>query len=138
MRIAAPLTSTPLVQGTVRPGLQWIEIASSLQIPNFQIIGLPAPEVSEAKERVRAAITSSGFEFPRRRVVLNLAPASVRKHGTGSDLAMALAVLLANDDPSEDEREVVAWGELSLDGACGLLDSSHAPSMRAGTWVCPC
>jgi magnesium chelatase family protein len=113
MRIAAPLTSEPL------PILQRIEVASSLSIPSFQLIGLAGPEVAEARERVRAAIEASGFEFPRRRVIVNLSPASIRKRGTGIDLAMALAVLASADGADSESKypfEVVAWGELGLDG----------------------
>jgi magnesium chelatase family protein len=107
MDFYAPLNSESV------PQLQKIEIASSLQLPSFQIIGLPCPEVAEAKERVRSAIESSGFEFPRRRVVLNLSPASIRKRGTGLDLAMALAILSKDE---EFESSLCAWGELGLDG----------------------
>lgn len=116
MRIVAPLTSE------AEPRLQRIEVASSFQIPGLHIIGLPAPEVSEAKERIRAALESSGFELPRRRVVLNLAPASIRKRGTGLDLAMALAILSLELDkePLSDslafEGIVAAWGEVGLGG----------------------
>ncbi len=82
------------------------------------MIGLAGPEVGEARERVRAAIHSSSFEFPRRRVVINLAPASIRKTGAGLDLAMALAVLVAAEDAdtSVSSELAVAWGELGLDG----------------------
>jgi magnesium chelatase family protein len=110
--IGAPLSGEP------HPVLQWVEIASFLQIPHFQIIGLPGPEVAEARERVRAAIEASGLEFPRRRVVLNLAPSSIKKRGTGVDLAMALAVLHDSYGlaPLASGSSVVAWGELGLDG----------------------
>lgn len=110
--IGAPLNSGPL------PSLQWIEVSSSLQIPSFHIIGLPAPEVAEARERVRSAIESSGLDFPRRRIVLNLSPASIRKQGTGLDLSMALAVLAASERSSIQDPSLrwVAWGELGLDG----------------------
>jgi magnesium chelatase family protein len=114
VRIGAPMTGEP------HPELQWIEVASFLQIPSFQVIGLPAPEVAEARERVRAAIEASGLEFPRRRVILNLSPASIRKRGTGADLAMALAVLQEASSTSQHAGEslsMVAWGELGLDGA---------------------
>jgi magnesium chelatase family protein len=111
-RIGAPLSGEP------HPALQWIEIASFLQIPSFQIIGLPAPEVAEARERVRAAIEASGLDFPRRRVVANLSPAHIRKRGTGVDLALALAVLHESYGVARSVRAdtVVAWGELGLDG----------------------
>jgi len=126
MRIAAPLNTE------IQPSLQYAEVASTLQIPAFQIIGLPAPEVAEARERVRAAIESSDLEFPRRRVVLNLSPASVKKRGTGMDLAMALAVL--NPAPDSD-RLWVAWGELGLDGTikpAGMLLRTIIASWREG------
>src|SRR4051812_17543390 len=87
MRIYAPLNSEPM------PLLQEIEVATFFSLPNFQIIGLPNPEVAEARERIRSAITASELEFPKRKVVVNLSPASIRKRGTGLDLAMALAVL---------------------------------------------
>jgi magnesium chelatase family protein len=124
---SAPLHHEP------HPSLQWIEISSTLQLPGFQIVGLPGKEVNEARERVRAAIESSGFEFPRRRIVLNLSPANIRKQGTGIDLAMALSILCEPADGSSANASVpsqtrhfrgAAWGELGLDGrikACGQL-----------------
>jgi magnesium chelatase family protein len=111
MQIFAPLNSEP------QPSLQKIEIASSFHIPSFHIVGLPGPEVSEAKERVRAALESSGFELPKRRVVLNLAPANIRKCGTGLDLAMALSVLSLGLVEEENTPSIAAWGEVGLDGA---------------------
>jgi magnesium chelatase family protein len=110
-----------LLNGDVVPRCQEVEIASTFQIPHFQIIGLPGPEVSEAKDRIRAAIQSSGFDFPKRKVVLNLSPASVRKKGTGLDLAMAIAVLIESWKVEEKKgpyprRRIFAWGELGLDG----------------------
>jgi len=112
---AAPLHNEP------EPALQWIELSSSLQLPGFQIVGLPGREITEARERVRAAIEASGFEFPRRRVVLNLSPASIRKQGTGLDLAMALSILFeevnsANQISLNRPIRGGAWGELGLDG----------------------
>lgn len=109
MEIYAPLHSDPL------PGELKIEVASSFQLPGLQIIGLPAPEILEAKERIRAALEATSLQLPKRRVVLNLTPASIRKHGTGLDLAMALAILsLRIKNPKE--ARVCAWGEVGLDG----------------------
>lgn len=124
MQISAPLVSEP------HPILQRIEIASSRSIPSFHLIGLAGPEVAEARERIRAAIEASDFEFPRRRVVINLSPASVRKRGTGIDLAMALAVLLSDLGPSPNFREIVAWGELGLDGQV-----KPAGKLMRGIWA---
>ena len=124
MRIGA------LLNHEVSPHIQWIELASTLQIPSFHVIGLPGPEVNEARERVRAAIEASGFEFPRRRVILNLAPASIRKRGTGLDLPMALAVLRSGLADPETDDSLLAWGELGLDGrikpAGQVLRTLHA------------
>jgi magnesium chelatase family protein len=112
MKFAAPLNHEPI------PSLQWIEVATSFQIPSFQIIGLPGPEVSEAKDRVRSAIESVGLEFPKRKVVVNLSPAHIRKSGTGIDLGVALAVLGCRNALPEitDNLKIIAWGELGLDG----------------------
>ncbi len=121
LSFAAPLHHEP------HPSLQWIEISSTIQLPGFQLVGLPGREVTEARERVRAAIEASGFEFPRKRIVLNLSPAHIRKQGTGIDLAMALAVLFEDwnvqntPDPNVATKQVhriqgAAWAELGLDG----------------------
>lgn len=109
MPIFSPLHSGPI------PGLQAVEAISYFQIPSFTIVGLPAPEVGEARERVRSAILQSGFEFPKRKLVLNLSPASIRKRGTGLDLPIALAVLAERAEPPLSGK-IAAWGELGLDG----------------------
>lgn len=118
------------MNGDIEPRVQEIEIASSYQIPHFQMIGLPGPEVSEAKDRIRAAIESAGFEFPKRKIVLNLSPASVRKQGTGLDLAMAIAVLLEGLRIEKKPTlpgglRIFAWGELGLNGQ---VKSSGSPA----------
>ena len=93
-----------------------VEVDVANGLPNFQVVGLPDAAVSEARERVRAAIRNSGFEFPLRRVVANLAPAERRKEGSGFDLAIALGVLRATGQLSRDV-EALCLGELALDGA---------------------
>ncbi len=107
-----------LLNSAVQPGLQEIEVSSSFQIPGFVVVGLASQEISEAKERVRSAIDASGFSFPKRRLVLNLSPANIRKRGTGADLAMALSVL--NSESLSESKippiRVLAQGELGLDG----------------------
>jgi magnesium chelatase family protein len=92
-----------------------VEVDVHRGLPAFSVVGLPDAAVREARERVRAALTNSGFEFPLRRIVANLAPASLRKAGPGLDLAIAAALLLASDQMSEVEAALV--GELALDGA---------------------
>jgi magnesium chelatase family protein len=87
-------------------------------LPAFSIVGLPDAAVREARERVRTALANCGFEFPLRRIVANLAPASLRKAGPGMDLAMAAALLTASGqlDWAADEQPALV-GELALDGS---------------------
>src|SRR3989339_376608 len=73
-----------------------IEAGMSYEMPGFVIVGLPDAAVQEAKERVKHAILNSGFEFPKRKLTVNLAPADIRKEGPAFDLALALAILLCN------------------------------------------
>jgi len=105
-----------LLNSQIIPQCVKIEISTSLQIPTFQIIGLPGPEVSEAKDRVKSAIENSGLPFPKRKVILNLSPAHIKKQGTGLDLAMALSILLDGQKLKQNFK-VFAWGELGLDGS---------------------
>jgi magnesium chelatase family protein len=94
------------VEVDIRPGL-----------PAFTIVGLADAAVREARDRVRAAILNSGFEFPARRITANLAPADVPKVGPGFDLALACGVLAASEQiPSELLDTHALLGELSLDG----------------------
>ena len=86
-------------------------------LPSFTVVGLPDAAVQEAKERVRSALRASGFEFPSGRVLLNLAPGRLRKRGTGFDLPMAAAILLATGQvPGSATEDASFVGELSLDG----------------------
>ena len=93
-----------------------VEVDVANGLPAFVVVGLPDPAVQEARERVRAAIRNSGFEFPLRRVTVNLAPAERRKEGTGFDLAIALAILRASGQLTADSG-ALCLGELALDGA---------------------
>lgn len=87
-------------------------------LPTFAIVGLPDLAVQEARERVRSALRASGFDVPNARVVVNLAPGPVRKHGTGFDLPIALGLLVATAQlPARLIENCVAVGELSLDGS---------------------
>ena len=74
-----------------------VEVDVHRGLPAFSVVGLPDAAVREARERVRAAIVNCGFEFPMRRIVANLAPASLRKAGPGLDLAIAAALLTASE-----------------------------------------
>jgi len=82
------------------------------------VVGLPDTGVQESRERVASAVRNSGFSFPSGRVTINLAPADIRKEGPAFDLSIALAVLAATEQiASPDAEELVAVGELSLDGS---------------------
>ncbi len=86
-------------------------------LPSFTIVGLPDKAVEEAKERVRAAIKNSGAEFPRHRIIVNLAPADLPKEGPAYDLPIALGLLLASGQLKVDLSDALFFGELSLDGS---------------------
>ena len=101
-----------------------VEVDISQGLPVFDIVGLPNQSVKEARERVRAAIKNSGYEFPMRRIVVNLAPATIRKSSAGLDLAIALGVLLASGQINGRKAKISAlfdkslfMGELALDGS---------------------
>ena len=74
-----------------------VEVHVSSGLPSFTIVGLPDMIVRESRERVRAALLSSGLEWPSRRITVNLAPGGIRKHGAGLDVAVALGILLASE-----------------------------------------
>src|SRR3954453_7699425 len=85
--------------------------------PSFTIVGLADRACQEAKERVRSGIKSAELEFPLRRITVNLAPAELRKEGSGFDLPIALAILAASGQIRYDDLiGVAAVGELALDG----------------------
>ena len=94
-----------------------VEVHISNGLPSFTVVGLPDASCREARDRVRAALTSSGCAWPDRRVTVNLAPPTVRKVGSGLDLAIAVALLVANGVvPQEAVGERAFLGELGLDG----------------------
>ncbi|MDP9227470.1 MAG: YifB family Mg chelatase-like AAA ATPase, partial [Actinomycetota bacterium] len=95
-----------------------VEVDVARGLPAFTIVGLPDAAVRESRERVRAALVNSGFEFPLRRITANLAPADLRKAGPGFDLAIAAALLVAsNQVPAGVLERYSLAGELALDGA---------------------
>ena len=95
-----------------------VEVDVHRGLPVFSLVGLPDTAVREARERARAAVTNCGFEFPLKRIVANLAPASLRKAGPGLDLAIAAALLVASDQLALGKLPRLAMvGELALDGA---------------------
>jgi magnesium chelatase family protein len=94
-----------------------VEVDIAPGLPSFTIVGLPDTAVQEAKERVRAAIRNSGCSFPMRRIVVNLAPAYLKKAGPAYDLPIAVGILLSSEQISADVSQTVILGELSLDGS---------------------
>lgn len=94
-----------------------VEVDISAGLPSFTIVGLPDAAVQEARERVRAAIRNSGCTFPMKRIVVNLAPASLKKAGPAYDLPIAVGILLSSEQVSADVSQTVLLGELSLDGS---------------------
>ncbi|USN53665.1 MAG: YifB family Mg chelatase-like AAA ATPase [Candidatus Nomurabacteria bacterium] len=94
-----------------------VEAYIAAGLPKFLVVGLPDAAVQEARERVRSAILSSGFDFPNHHVIVNLAPADMRKAGPAYDLPIALAILLASGQIPAPEGELCFIGELALDGS---------------------
>lgn len=95
-----------------------VEVDVSFGLPVFAMVGLPDATVRESRDRVRAAIRNSGFDFPGHRITVNLAPADVRKAGAAFDLPIALGILAAAGlTPRAETSRIAIVGELSLDGA---------------------
>jgi len=95
-----------------------VEADITPMLPSFATVGLPDGAVKESKERVQSAIKNSDFLFPNKKVTINLAPADVRKEGSGFDLPMAVGILAATGQVMRDDFfDYVMLGELSLDGS---------------------
>ncbi len=94
-----------------------VEVHLSSGLPSLSIVGLPETAVRESKDRVRSALLNAGFEFPARRITINLAPADLPKEGGRFDLAIALGILVASEQlPAETLQHLECLGELALDG----------------------
>ena len=95
-----------------------VEVDVSQGLPQFSTVGLPDASVKESRDRIRAAIKNSGYSFPRSHVNINLAPAYIRKAGTGFDLLIAVGILAAENMIEEEALlKSIFLGELSLDGS---------------------
>jgi len=94
-----------------------VEVDTGGGLPKMVIVGLPDAAVQESRERVQSAVKNAGFYYPRKKLTVNLAPASVRKEGPAYDLPIAVGVLIATSqlDPESVENTLII-GELSLDG----------------------
>ena len=102
-----------------------VETDLSRGIPVFNIVGLPDISIKESKERVRAAIKNSGYEFPLSRITINLAPANLKKEGSQMDLAIAIGVLTSSGVvTSHNIEDTVFLGELSLDGKINKIQGA--------------
>lgn len=117
-----------------------VEVDLRCGIPGMDIVGLPDSAVREARERVRAAVRNSGFQVPRRRILINLAPAGVKKQGAAFDLPMAAALLIVDTQmQSPPGLSVLVVGELELSGrirpVAGVLAAVHA-ALQSGADMC--
>ena len=117
-----------------------VEVDVHRGLPAFSVVGLPDAAVREARERVRAALANCGFEFPLRRIVANLAPASLRKAGPGLDLPIAVALLVASGQLIWEALPRLAMvGELALDGSIrpvtGVLAIAEAARERGAETI---
>jgi len=96
-----------------------VEVETNVEknIPSFTIVGLPDNAIKESRERVSAAIKNSGFEFPIKKITVNLAPADIKKEGSSFDLAVAIGIIRASEKLTDNLlADTVFLGELSLDG----------------------
>ncbi len=113
-----------------------VEVHISNGLPMFTMVGLPETAVREARDRVRSAILNSGFEFPARRITVNLAPADLPKQGGRYDLAIALGILAASAQVDAGGLDSVdCYAELALNGECRRLECllpAMIASQRAG------
>jgi magnesium chelatase family protein len=134
------------VQTFAFSGIEALPVEVQVQIapglPVFLVVGLADKAVGEARERVRAALTSMGLALPPKRILVNLAPADLLKEGSHFDLPIALGVLTAMDIlPAEEMSQFAAIGELSLDGrinsVAGVLPAALAAAGRDLGLICP-
>jgi len=119
-----------------------VQCAFSPGMPSFSIVGLPDKAVSEARERVRAALNAMAIALPARKVTINMSPADLPKEGSHFDLPIALAVLAALEIiPAEEVENTLALGELSLDGSLvpvvGALPAAMAAAEDDRALICP-
>ncbi|MFM7468470.1 MAG: YifB family Mg chelatase-like AAA ATPase [Vampirovibrionales bacterium] len=125
------ITSASLVGLEVRPIDVEIDLLSGL--PGLTVVGLPDTAVNESRERIRAAIKNTGFEFPLKKILINLAPADIRKEGTWFDLPISLGILLASGALEPIALLEKAWflGEVSLEGAIREVHGVLPVAMKA-------
>ena len=109
-----------------------VEVDISPGLPQFSIVGLPDTAVKESKDRIKAAIKNSGYRFPRNHVTVNLAPADIKKEGTGFDLPIAVSILTGEACiETKDLPDYSFIGELSLDGSIKGVDGVLSVALLA-------
>ncbi len=109
-----------------------VETHSERQLPSITIVGLPDNAVKESRERVTAALKNSGFEFPLKKITVNLAPADIKKEGSAFDLPIAIGILAANESIEMDRLDTMMFlGELSLDGSLRKIKGSLPIAVEA-------
>lgn len=114
-----------------------VQCAVTAGLPVFSIVGLPDKAVSEARERVRAALTAMSIALPARRITINLSPADLPKEGSHFDLPIALSLLAALEIlPADEVAQSVALGELSLDGALVSVNGALPAALTAAEQDC--
>jgi magnesium chelatase family protein len=126
----------------VQAPLVRVEVHISRGLPNLNIVGMPETAVKESKDRVRAAIMNSGYEFPQHRITINLSPADIPKQGGRYDLPIAIGVLAASDQIKRERlHDVELVGELALGGDLrpirGVLPVVSAVAETGRSLICP-
>jgi magnesium chelatase family protein len=110
----------------------FVEVDTSQGLPQFATVGLPDASVKESRDRIKSAIKNSGYRFPRSHVTINLAPADIKKEGTGFDLPIAVGILAAEElIESENLRDCLFIGELSLDGSIKGVNGVLSATFKA-------
>ena len=138
--------SCTLVGATLRgvdAQLVRVEVSIGHGVPGFIIVGMPDTAVQEARERVRAAVKASGYTMPGDKIVVSLAPGSLKKTGSGFDLPIALGILAASGQvPSDALKSKLVVGELSLDGRIhevpGMLSFEVCARDSGYDMICSC
>ena len=129
----AKVTSGALIGIDAYPVEVEVDIAQGL--PQFSTVGLPEGAVKESKDRVKSAIKNSGYDFPTRRITINLAPADIRKEGAAFDLPIAIGILCATGLVDAKALEnFVLMGELSLDGRIKPVHGVLPVAVAANSW----
>ena len=129
MSLARILSRTQL--GLEAPLVQ-VELHVGPGLPGFTIVGLPAPVVRESRERVRAALLNSGYQFPAARITVNLAPVELSKQGGRFDLPIALGLLIASGQLCAPQRAFECYGELGLAGELRPVSGLFLAALHAG------